>query len=81
MEKTAEQRGDDPVGRVGHHVERSPGQAQVGGVGTHHGDATPESFAQRAGPSTVGLDRDDPVPGVDERPGDRPAARADVDDQ
>lgn len=81
VQEAAQQGGRDGEGRVGHHVELRARQAQVGGVGLHHGDAAAEAGAQVAGSTWVSFDGDHPLAGLEQRGGDDSRAGPDVEHQ
>lgn len=78
MKQAPQQRVGDGPGRVGDDAERTPGQAEVGGIGLHDAHTAREPTAQRSGPAWMQLDRDDTCAASEERRGDRAVARADV---
>jgi hypothetical protein len=78
LQETSEQRRRHPERGVRHHVERSTGQAQVGGVGLDQDHRVAEAAPQVTGAFGVGLDGDDPHARIEERGGDDAAAGADV---
>jgi hypothetical protein len=66
--------------RVGHHVERAPGEAEVAGVGLHDRHRrVGEPLAQGAGPAVMQLDGDHARPGGDEGCRERARSGTDVD--
>jgi hypothetical protein len=81
LEESTEQRGADPERRVGHDVIRPSGKAQIPGVGLHDDHATTEAVPQLSCPRPMGLDRDDPSAGGQQRGGDRSGAGTDVEDE
>lgn len=81
VEEPAKDRRRGAVRRVGHDVERSSRETQIGGVDTRHGDPVTEAPFELSGAAGVKLDGDDSMPGVHERSGDGPGSRADVEDE
>jgi len=81
VQQPAKDGGRDGERRVGHDVERSPGESEVGGVGPDEGDVVAEPLAQCLGAPGVSLDGDDPGAGGHQRSRERAEAGADVQHQ
>lgn len=81
VEKATQDRRGDRVRRVGDDVEGTPGQTEIGGIGTYDGHPSPESLLEPPGTSVVELDGDDTVSGLDQGAGDGTGSRADVEDE
>lgn len=80
LEQAAQQGRGHAERRVGDHVVRPPGQAEVPGVGLDHHDGVPEPLAKELRPPGMGLDGDDPRTGIDQWSRDRTVAGTDVHD-
>jgi hypothetical protein len=80
LEQAAKQRSGHVEGRVGDHVIRPAREAEIGGVGLYHDDATSEPLAQATRSPGVRFDRDDPRAHLEERASDHAGAGADVED-
>lgn len=81
MDQAREQFGGHAVGRVGHHVERPTGEAEVGGVSAHDPDPVAELGSERGRTTIVALDGDDPSAAIEQRPRERAEARTHVEHQ
>jgi hypothetical protein len=81
LEQPTQERCGQPEGRVGDHVVRLAGEPERAGIGLDHDDRVAESPAQVRGAARMGLDGDDAGAGLEQRPGERAPAGADVQDE